>query len=141
MGKKALVVGVTGIVGTSLVEHVLSRGWEVFGLSRRPPDDIEGLVPVAADLLDPPGLRRGLERVRPTHVFFATWSRHPTEAENIRVNGAMMCNLLEVLRPDLPGGPAPPGGRVHRRRLPDESRRGRDHQGTCAGPRDSKMTD
>jgi GDP-D-mannose dehydratase len=60
MGKKALVVGVTGIVGTSLAEHLLSRGWEVFGLSRRPPDDIEGLVPVAADLLDPPGLRRGL---------------------------------------------------------------------------------
>jgi nucleoside-diphosphate-sugar epimerase len=100
MGKKALVVGVTGIVGTSLAEHLLSRGWEVFGLSRRPPDDIEGLVPVAADLLDPPGLRRGLERVRPTHVFFATWSRHPTEAENIRVNGVMMCNLLEVLRPE-----------------------------------------
>ncbi len=99
MGKSALVVGVTGIVGTSLAERLLTRGWEVFGLSRRPPENIEGLVAVAADLLDPPALRRGLERVRPTHVFFATWLRHPTEAENIRVNGTMMRNLLDVLRP------------------------------------------
>jgi GDP-D-mannose dehydratase len=45
MGKKALVVGVTGIVGTSLAEHLLSRGWEVFGLLRRSPDDIAGLAP------------------------------------------------------------------------------------------------
>jgi nucleoside-diphosphate-sugar epimerase len=102
MGKKALIVGVTGIVGTSLAEHLLSRGWEVFGLSRRPPGDINGLVPVAANLLDSAGLRDALAPVRPTHVIFATWSRHPTEAENIRVNGAMMRNLLEALR--LKGG-------------------------------------
>src|SRR5262249_29690938 len=31
--------------------------------------------------------------------------------------------------PGLPGGPAPARGRVRRRRLPDQSRRGRDHQG------------
>ncbi len=97
MGKKALIVGVTGIVGTSLAEHLLAQGWEVAGLARRPADHIRGLVPVAADLLDPPGLRNAVERSRPTHIFFATWSRHPTEAENIRVNGAMMRNLLDVL--------------------------------------------
>ncbi|SIO29669.1 NAD dependent epimerase/dehydratase family protein [Singulisphaera sp. GP187] len=99
MGKQALIVGATGIVGTSLAEHLLTRGWEVSGLSRRPSDAIKGLVPIAADLLDPSGLRAALERVRPTHLFFATWSRHPTEAENIRVNGAILRNLLDVLRP------------------------------------------
>jgi GDP-D-mannose dehydratase len=72
MGKKALIVGVTGIVGTSLAQHLLSRGWEVFGLSRRPSGDIKGLVPVAADLLEPSGVRGALEQVRPTHVFFTT---------------------------------------------------------------------
>lgn len=99
MAKKALIVGVTGIVGTSLAEHLISNGWEVSGLSRRPSGDINGLVPVAADLLDPAGLRGALEKLRPSHVFYATWSRHPTEAENIRVNGAMIRNLLDVLRP------------------------------------------
>jgi GDP-D-mannose dehydratase len=83
MGNKALIVGVTGIVGNSLAEHLLSQGWEVFGLSRRPPGDIKGLVPVAANLLEPSGLRDALAQVRPTHVIFATWSRHPTEAENM----------------------------------------------------------
>ncbi len=99
MDKKALIVGVTGIVGNSLAEHLLAQGWTAFGLARRPSDDIEGLIPIAADLRDLSALRSALEQVRPTHVFFATWSRHPTEAENIEVNGAMMRNLLEVLRP------------------------------------------
>ncbi len=90
MGKKALIVGATGIVGTSLAERLISNDWEVAGLSRRPSGEIKGLVPVAADLLEPSGLRGALENLRPSHVFFATWSRHPTEAENIRVNGAMI---------------------------------------------------
>jgi nucleoside-diphosphate-sugar epimerase len=99
MHKKALIVGSTGIVGHSLAEYLLAKRWSVFGLARKPSDDVKGLVPVAADLLDPSGLRSALESVRPTHVFFATWSRHPTETENIQGNGAMMRNLLDVLRP------------------------------------------
>jgi GDP-D-mannose dehydratase len=39
MSKKALIVAVTGIVGTSLGEHLLTQGWEVFGLSMRPSSD------------------------------------------------------------------------------------------------------
>ena len=99
MDKTALIVGVTGIVGKSLAEHLAANDWKVFGLSRRPVADIAGLTPIAADLLDLRGLTVALELVRPTHVFFATWSRHATEAENITVNGAMMRNLLEALRP------------------------------------------
>jgi nucleoside-diphosphate-sugar epimerase len=45
MAKQALIVGVTSIVGTSLADRLLSKGWEVFGLSRRPPGDVEGLAP------------------------------------------------------------------------------------------------
>jgi nucleoside-diphosphate-sugar epimerase len=99
--RTALIVGATGIVGHSLAEHLLAQGWQTYGLARRPSNDVEGLVPIAADLLDASELGRALERVRPTHVFYATWSRHDTEAENIRVNGAMMRHLLEVLRPKL----------------------------------------
>ena len=43
--------------------------------------------------------------------------------------------------PGLPGGHAPPGGRIRRRRLPDESHRGRDHPDTRSRPRASEVTD
>jgi hypothetical protein len=42
-------------------------------------------------------LRDGLEGLQPTHVFITTWLRQPTEAENIKVNSAMVRNLLEAL--------------------------------------------
>lgn len=99
MTRSALVVGVSGIVGNNLARHLLARGWQVSGLARRPSGDIEGLRPVAADLLDPASLRAALHGAKPTHVFITTWMRQPTEAENIRVNAAMVRNLLDALRP------------------------------------------
>ena len=33
-----------------------------------------------------------------THLFFTTWSRQDTEADNCRVNGAMLANTLDALR-------------------------------------------
>lgn len=98
MSGQALVIGSTGIVGFNLAEHLVSRGWEVHGLARRPVE-IKGVHSIRADLLDYPGLVKALKDVNPTHVFFATWSRNPTEAENIAVNGTMMRNLLRVIRP------------------------------------------
>jgi nucleoside-diphosphate-sugar epimerase len=68
----------------------------VFGLARRPMEK-EGVQAVAADLLDVEGLRSALRGVRPTDVFFTTGMRQATEAENIRVNSAMVRNLLDVL--------------------------------------------
>ncbi|MFC0389057.1 SDR family oxidoreductase [Muricoccus vinaceus] len=99
MTRSALVVGVSGIVGNNLARQLLGQGWEVSGLARRPPSDIEGLRPVAADLLDPAALGGALRDLRPSHVFITTWMRQPTEAENIRVNAAMVRNLLDALRP------------------------------------------
>ena len=42
---------------------------------------------------------RALEGIRPTHVFLTSWMRQATEAENIRVNSAMVRNVLEALSP------------------------------------------
>jgi nucleoside-diphosphate-sugar epimerase len=53
---------------------------------------------VTADLLDPGSLLDALHGLRPTHVFLATWLRQPTEVENIRVNSAMVRNVLQALR-------------------------------------------
>jgi nucleoside-diphosphate-sugar epimerase len=97
MTKTALIVGASGIVGNNLARHLLSLGWDVHGLARRPPTDLQGLRPVAADLLDPASLNAQLKDLKPSHVFLCTWMRQATEAENIRVNGAMVRNLLGAL--------------------------------------------
>ncbi len=94
----ALVVGSTGIVGRNLAQHLIAEGWPTVGLARRP-EALPGLQPVAADLQDPASLAAALKDVRPTHVFFTSWLRQPTEAENIRVNAGMVRNLLAALAP------------------------------------------
>ena len=98
MTRRALVVGATGIQGSALADRLIAEGWDVHGLSRTP-DDRPGMTPVAADLLDPGMLGPALDGVDPTHVFLTTWLRMETEAENIRVNSAMLRNLFDALRP------------------------------------------
>ena len=97
MGSVALIAGVSGIVGNNLAAHLVERGWEVHGLARNPRVGIEGVKPIAADLLDPGSLRDALAGVNPSHVFITTWLRQATEAENCAVNGAMVRNLFRAL--------------------------------------------
>lgn len=98
MTRLALVVGASGIAGSATIAALVKDGWAVAGLARRPPE-IPGVIPVAADLQDPEALRIALNELSPSHVFFTSWVRQQTEAENIRVNGAIVRNLLDVLRP------------------------------------------
>ncbi|MFD3002689.1 SDR family oxidoreductase [Pontibacter toksunensis] len=99
MDRIALVVGVSGITGSNLAEELVKQGWTTYGLARNPHVSLEGLRPVAADLLSPECLSAALADVAPTHVFFTSWMRMETEAENIRVNAAMVRNLLDALAP------------------------------------------
>lgn len=99
MTNKALVVGATGIVGSALIQRLLDAGWEVHGLARRPDQLPKGAQGVAADLHDAASTQAALAALAPTHVFITTWSRQANEAENIRVNAAMVRNLLDALRP------------------------------------------
>lgn len=98
MDTTALVVGVTGIGGYNTAQALLRNGWRVVGLSRAPRYEIPGVVHVYADVLDPASVRRALAGQGVTHLFFTTWSRQDTEAENCRVNGAMLKNTLDALR-------------------------------------------
>ncbi|MCE7069103.1 SDR family oxidoreductase [Dyadobacter sp. CY327] len=93
----ALVVGATGITGSNLAEKLIEKGWITYGLSRHSNTEIAGLKPIAADLLNPADLTVNLANVTPTHVFFTSWMRNDTEAVNIRVNSAMVRNLLDSL--------------------------------------------
>ncbi len=97
MTGSALVVGASGIVGNNLARYLAGKGWTVYGLARRPPDDIDGVLPVRADLRDTASLRTALAGLRPTHVFVSTWMRQPTEAENIEINSALVRNLLDAV--------------------------------------------
>lgn len=97
MSNKALVVGVSGITGSNLAKQLISDGWTTYGLSRNPNIDLNGLIPLKADLLNQESITSALEEVTPTHVFFTTWMRKETETENIKVNGAMVRNLLQAL--------------------------------------------
>lgn len=99
MKRTALIAGVTGIGGNHLARELLANGWDVVGLSRREPKDLPGVRHVAADLLDPAALGAALKDIAPTHVFITTWMRQDTEAENIRVNAALVRNLLDALSP------------------------------------------
>ena len=102
MAKTALVVGASGIVGSATAALLVERGWSVHGLARRPVDQ-PGVVPVVADLQDAAGTGAALADVDPDAVFITTWARQDSEAENIRVNGAMVRNLLDGL--PKPTGP------------------------------------
>ena len=97
MASIALIAGVTGIVGNNLAQQLLTNGWKVHGLARRRSPGIEGITSISADLLDPAALRSAVAGLEPSHVFIATWLRQPTEAENIRINSAMVRNLLDAV--------------------------------------------
>jgi nucleoside-diphosphate-sugar epimerase len=96
-GARALVVGVTGISGHNIAERLVGNEWSVVGVSRTPPAGSSDSSHVAVDITDADATRAALGGIDPTHVFFGTWSRQDTEAENIRVNGAMLRNVLRAV--------------------------------------------
>ena len=102
----ALVIGSTGIVGTSLVD-ILPRDdtpggpWKVYAVSRRAPPGWSTPPPSPAvthlqlDLADPAAVRDALTPLTDvTHVFYAAWSSHETEDRNREVNAGMLRNVL-----------------------------------------------
>ena len=99
MKRTALIAGLTGIGGNHVARELQAAGWEVIGLSRRPPQDLPALRHIAADLLDAQALASALAGIAPTHVFITTWMRQETEADNIRVNAGMVRNLLNAVAP------------------------------------------
>ena len=96
--KHALVVGYSGIAGGNLVEHLTALGdWKISGVARKPLPGSSNVTPIAVDLLDRAATHAALQGVQPTHVFFNTWTRRDTEAQNVVANGAMLQNLLDAL--------------------------------------------
>src|SRR5437016_7057959 len=99
MTLRAVIAGATGLIGSNLAEQLVSKGWEVYGVARKPQTGIPRVRPIAADLLELEALRASLAGIDPSHVFFTTWVRRASEEENIAANGALVRNLLAVLEP------------------------------------------
>jgi nucleoside-diphosphate-sugar epimerase len=97
--RKALVLGVTGTTGYSTAKRLLADGWEVHGVSRRPADGLDGVVPVHVDLTDRAAVAEAIGGGGFTHVFFCIWIRHETEDENRRTNSAIVSDVLDALSP------------------------------------------
>ena len=96
MAKTALVAGVSGIVGSATAALLAEQGWLVHGLARRPTGQA-GVKPISADLRDADATAMALANINPDAVFITTWLRQDSEAENIRINSAMVRNLLDGL--------------------------------------------
>ncbi|WP_322101466.1 SDR family oxidoreductase [Paraburkholderia sp. J41] len=97
MGNKALIVGASGVVGRALAQQLLDTGWSVHGLSRGRNAGVAGCTPIVADLASAGSVAAATAGIDVTHVFFTAWARQANEQENIRVNGAMVRNVLDSL--------------------------------------------
>ena len=97
MADHALVVGATGIIGGALVERLVETGgWSISGLARHA-QSRAGVDAIRVDLTDAGAVKQSLASRGITHAFICTWSRQATEAENCRVNGAMLRNVLDAV--------------------------------------------
>jgi nucleoside-diphosphate-sugar epimerase len=98
--RKALIVGVTGTTGYNLAKHLVAADWEVHGISRRPVEGLDGVVPINIDLTDREAVAGALTGSGFSHVFFCIWIRHETEDENRATNSAIISDVLDALSPE-----------------------------------------
>lgn len=107
----ALIIGVTGIVGSSLAEilplsDTPGGPWKVYGVARRP------RPPWAADysieyiqcnILDAEESQAKLSKLTDvTHIFYVTWTKTHDEEGNCRVNAKMLSNALNAVISNAP---------------------------------------
>jgi len=104
MQQRALIVGISGVIGNALAERLLANQWHVYGLSRGHTAVPVGCESLLADLTDAASVTSAIGNLTVDRVFFSAWSRQNTETENIRVNGAMVSNVLNALGDRLAAG-------------------------------------
>ncbi len=94
----AVIVGAQGVIGRNLVQHLLTQGWSVTGLSRRGGEDSDNLSHVAVDLLDEADAHAKLARLREvSHIFYAAYQDRPSWAELVAPNMAMLRNSVDSI--------------------------------------------
>ncbi|MFZ8929908.1 MAG: NAD-dependent epimerase/dehydratase family protein [Pseudomonadales bacterium] len=136
--RRILIAGASGVVGQAAVRHFEAlQGWEVIGLSRRPPQGVRA-TPLAADLSDPACIEQ-IQALPPiTHVVYAALYEAPgllegwRSAEQMQRNDTMLAHCLEGLEAHPVGhvsllqGTKAYGAHIHPMRIPGLERRPRD---------------
>ncbi|WP_352415448.1 GDP-mannose 4,6-dehydratase [Oscillibacter ruminantium] len=115
MSTKALITGVTGMVGSHLADFLLSNtDWEVYGVCRwrSPLDNVEHLLERAnqkdrlffeyADLNDEMSLINTIRTIRPDYVFHLAAQSYPLTSftapiDTLNTNILGTCRLLEAI--------------------------------------------
>ena len=118
--KKALITGIAGQDGSYLTEHLLSLGYEVFGIVRRHSvaenqnhrlvrngtnGDVTNFY---GDLMDYPSLARIVNEVKPDEIYNLGAMSHvrisfDMPSFTIQTNALGVLNMLEVYRTTVPG--------------------------------------
>jgi GDPmannose 4,6-dehydratase len=129
MSKRALITGVTGQDGSYLAEHLISLGYEVWGLTRGQAnprkDRVSRLIPdlrfVDGDLMDQSSLVSAVDTIQPDEVYnlgaisFVPMSWRQPELVT-EVNGTGVLRVLEAIRMvsgiNKPAGAAGGPGRI-----------------------------
>lgn len=111
MAKRALITGITGQDGSYLAEHLLSRGYQVWGLIRGQANPRKSRVSrlvselsfVDGDLMDQGSLVSAVDKVQPDEVYnlgaisFVPMSWQQAELVT-EVNGMGVLRVLEAIR-------------------------------------------
>jgi GDPmannose 4,6-dehydratase len=127
LSTRALITGITGQDGSYLAEHLLTRGYEVWGLVRgqsnphvsRLNKNVGQVNLAYGDLLDQGSLISAVERVRPDEVYNLgaisfvpmSWQQAEITAE---VTGMGVLRMLEAIRvvSGIGGSRTPDGGQI-----------------------------
>ena len=120
MAKKALITGITGMVGSHLADFLLARtDWEIHGMARwrSPLDNISHLVPrinqhdrvqlIYGDLRDTLSISQVVKTVKPDYVFHLAAQSFPKTSfdaplDTLDTNIQGTNRLLEALRQERP---------------------------------------
>lgn len=97
----ALVVGANGVIGTNLIDHLLSLGnWDVIGLSRKGGENAPNIQYIAVDLLNAEDAQKQLSQLHNiTHIFYAAYQDRPSWAELVEPNLTMLQNVVNTVEP------------------------------------------
>ncbi|WCJ17892.1 (S)-8-oxocitronellyl enol synthase [Euphorbia peplus] len=105
----ALIIGVTGIIGNSLVEILPLEDtpggpWKVYGVARRARPIWQADHPIEYIQCNVSNEEETLEKLSTftdiTHIFYVAWASKATEAENCKINGCMLRNVLKAVIPN-----------------------------------------
>lgn len=119
MPKKALITGITGMVGSHLADYLLkSTDWDIYGVCRwrSPLDNVEHLLERVnqkdrvffsyADLNDESSLIKTIRKIRPDYIFHLAAQSYPlisfhAPVDTLNTNILGTCRLLEAVRLEI----------------------------------------